>query len=47
MHGLGRAFGGLGRATFRSAARHHGDEAWIQRAREILERAARDIEGLN
>lgn len=47
MHGLGRAFGGLGRATFRSAARHHGDEQWIQRAKEILERAARDIEGLN
>ncbi len=47
MHGLGRAFGNLGRSTFRAAMRHQGDEQWIQRAREILERAARDIEGLN
>jgi len=47
MHGLGRAFGNLGRATFRSAMRHQGDEQWLQRAREILERAAREIEGLN
>jgi DNA-binding PadR family transcriptional regulator len=43
---LGGAFGGLGRATFRSAMRHQGDEAWAQRAREVLERAAREIEGL-
>lgn len=47
MHGLGRAFGSLGRATFRSAMRHQGDEQWLQRARDILERAAREIEGLN
>ncbi|HYH81846.1 MAG TPA: PadR family transcriptional regulator, partial [Longimicrobium sp.] len=45
--GLGRAFGNLGRSTFRSAMKHQGDEQWLQRAREILERAARDIEGLN
>ncbi len=45
--GLGRAFGNLGRSTFRSAMKHQADEAWVQRAREILERAARDIEGLN
>jgi DNA-binding PadR family transcriptional regulator len=44
---LGRAFGNLGRAGFRAAMRHQGDEQWVQRAREILERAARDIEGLN
>ena len=47
MSGLGRAFGGLGRATFRAGMRHQGDEQWVQRVREILERAARDIEGLN
>ncbi|HET7231827.1 MAG TPA: PadR family transcriptional regulator [Longimicrobium sp.] len=47
MAGLGRAFGNLGRATFRSAMKHQADEQWLQRAREILERAARDIEGLN
>lgn len=45
--GLGRAFGNLGRSTFRSAMKHQGEEQWVQRAREILERAARDIEGLN
>jgi DNA-binding PadR family transcriptional regulator len=44
---LGRSFGNLGRAGFRAAMRHQGDEQWLQRAREILERAARDIEGLN
>ncbi|WP_420129213.1 PadR family transcriptional regulator [Longimicrobium sp.] len=44
---LGRAFGNLGRAGFRAAMRHQGDEQWVQRAKEILERAARDIEGLN
>jgi DNA-binding PadR family transcriptional regulator len=47
MSGLGRAFGNLGRATFRAGMRHQGDEQWVQRVREILERAARDIEGLN
>ncbi|HEU0300297.1 MAG TPA: PadR family transcriptional regulator [Longimicrobium sp.] len=47
MHVLGPAFGNLGRATFRAAMRRQGDEQWMQRAREILERAARDIEGLN
>ncbi|HEX2205703.1 MAG TPA: PadR family transcriptional regulator [Longimicrobium sp.] len=47
MSGLGRAFGNLGRATFRSAMRHQGDEEWLRRVREILERAARDVEGLN
>jgi DNA-binding PadR family transcriptional regulator len=45
--GLAGAFGALGRSTFRSAMRHQRDEQWVQRAREILERAARDIEGLN
>ncbi len=38
---------GLGRATFRAAMRHQGDEEWVKRAREVMERAARDIEGLN
>ena len=47
MSVLGGAFAGLGRATFRAAMRRQGDEQWVQRAREILERAARDIEGLN
>jgi DNA-binding PadR family transcriptional regulator len=47
MSVLGRAFAELGRAGFRSAMRHQGDEQWVQRAREILERAARDLEGLN
>lgn len=45
--GLAGAFGSLGRSTFRSAMKHQGDEQWVQRAREILERAAREIEGLN
>jgi DNA-binding PadR family transcriptional regulator len=45
--GLAAAFGNLGRSTFRSAMKHQADEHWVQRAREILERAARDIEGLN
>jgi DNA-binding PadR family transcriptional regulator len=47
MSVLGPAFGALGRAAFRSAMRHQNDEQWMARAREILERAARDIEGLN
>lgn len=45
--GLGRAFGGLGRAAFRTAMRHQGDEEQLRRIREILERTAREIEGLN
>jgi len=47
MSVLGGAFAGLGRATFRAAMAHQGDEQWVARAREVLERAARDIEGLN
>jgi DNA-binding PadR family transcriptional regulator len=47
MSVLGSAFAGLGRATFRAAMRHQGDEEWVKRAREVMERAARDIEGLN
>ncbi|HLM68105.1 MAG TPA: PadR family transcriptional regulator [Longimicrobium sp.] len=47
MSVLGGAFAGLGRATFRAAMRHQGDEEWVKRAREVMERAARDIEGLN
>lgn len=47
MHVLGPAFGNLGRAAFRAAMRHQSDEEWMKRAREILERATRDIEGLN
>jgi L-asparaginase II len=47
MAALGGALAGVGRATLRAAVRHQGDEKWVQRAREILERAARDIEGLN
>ena len=45
--GLGLAFGGLGRAAFRTAMRHQGDEEQLRRIREILERTAREIEGLN
>ena len=44
---VGRAFGNLGRATFRAAMRQDRDEAWLRRVEEILERAARDIEGMN
>jgi DNA-binding PadR family transcriptional regulator len=44
---LGPAFTALGRAGLRAAIRHQGDEQWVQRAREILERATREIEGLN
>jgi len=47
VSGLAAAFGSLGRSTFRSAMKHQADEQWLQRAREILERAAREIEGLN
>jgi DNA-binding PadR family transcriptional regulator len=47
MSSVGRAFGNLGRATFRAAVRHQGDEEWLKRAQEILDRAAREIEGLN
>jgi len=47
MSGLGRAFGSLGGAVFRAGMRHQGDEQWVRRAQEILERAARDVEGLN
>ncbi len=44
---VGRAFGNLGRATFSAARRHQNDEAWLARAKEILDRAAREIEGTN
>lgn len=44
---LGPAFAALGRAGLRAAIKHQGDEQWVQRAREILERATRDIEDLN
>jgi DNA-binding PadR family transcriptional regulator len=47
MSTLGKAFGQLGRATFRRAMRHQDDEQWIARVREILERAAHEIEGIN
>ncbi|HEX9936109.1 MAG TPA: PadR family transcriptional regulator [Longimicrobium sp.] len=47
MAGLGRSFGNLGRATLRAAMKRQADEQWLARAREILDRAARDIEGLN
>ncbi|HEX7239530.1 MAG TPA: PadR family transcriptional regulator, partial [Longimicrobiaceae bacterium] len=47
MHGLGKAFGNLARATFSGGMRRQGNEEWVRRAQEILERAARDIEGLN
>jgi DNA-binding PadR family transcriptional regulator len=47
MAGLGRAFGTLGRATYRAGMRHQGDAQWARGVQEILERAAREIEGLN
>jgi len=46
MGSLGRAFGDLTRATFRGGMHHQGSEEWVRRAREILERAAKEIEGL-
>lgn len=47
MSGLGKAFGELGKTTIRAAMRHQGDEAWTARVREIIERAAREIDGAN
>lgn len=47
MASLASAFGDLTRATFRQGVRHQGTEEWVRRAREILERAAREIEELN
>ena len=47
MAGLGRAFGALGKAAFRGTMRHQGDEEWVRRVREVLERAAREIDGMN
>ncbi|HET6229316.1 MAG TPA: PadR family transcriptional regulator [Longimicrobiaceae bacterium] len=47
MAGLGSAFGALSKATFRNAMRRQGDQQWLARVREILERAAREIEGLD
>jgi DNA-binding PadR family transcriptional regulator len=44
---VGRAFADLGRAAFRAAMRNQGDEQWLRRVKEVLDRAARDIEGLN
>jgi DNA-binding PadR family transcriptional regulator len=42
MIDLGKSFGELGRAAFRAATR--GDDAKLQRIREVIERAAREIE---
>ena len=47
MAGVGKAFGNLGRATFRTAMRHQGDEQWMRRVQDVLERAAREIEGIH
>lgn len=47
MGSIGRAFGHLSRATFRAAVRHQGDEQWMRRIQEALERAAREIDELN
>jgi DNA-binding PadR family transcriptional regulator len=44
---VGRSFGNLGRTAFRSAMRHQGDEEWLRRMKEILDRAAAEIEGIN
>jgi DNA-binding PadR family transcriptional regulator len=46
MAGLGRAFGNLGRSTFRAAMRHQGDEEWTRKVSEISERATTEIDGL-
>ena len=43
---LAGAFGGLGRAAFRTAGRSRGDREKLRRVREILERAAREIDEL-
>jgi DNA-binding PadR family transcriptional regulator len=47
LAGLGRTFASLGRTAFRAAMRHADDEEWVRRAREVLERAARELEELN
>lgn len=47
MSELGRSFAELTRATFRKGVRRQGNEEWVRRAQEILERARREIEGLN
>jgi DNA-binding PadR family transcriptional regulator len=44
MGTVGRALAHLGRATFRAALRHQGDEQWMRRVQEILERATREID---
>jgi DNA-binding PadR family transcriptional regulator len=43
---LAGAFGSLGRAAFRTASQARGDREKLRRVREVLERAAREIEGL-
>ena len=44
MGTVGRAMAHLGRVTFRAAIRRQGDEQWMRRVQEILERTAREID---
>jgi DNA-binding PadR family transcriptional regulator len=46
MVDLGRSFGELGRAAFRTAAQGPRDDARLKQIRDIIERAAREIEAL-
>lgn len=43
---LAGAFGALGRAAFQAASRARGDRAKVRAVREVLERAAREVEQL-
>lgn len=44
---LAGAFGALGRAAFRTASQADGDRERLRRVREILERAARELETMD
>ncbi len=46
MMELNQAFGGLGRTTYRTASAHMRDKEKLARIKEILDRAAREIEDL-
>ncbi len=46
MMELNQAFGGLGRTTYRTASAHVQDRERLARIKEILDRAAREIEEL-
>jgi hypothetical protein len=47
MMEVNNAFRHVGRATYGHASRNVNDAAKLQRVKEILERAARELEGLD